>query len=375
MDQGDSTVTGMRPPRQGNRPDIVGFNLLRAAGNAAVAAALARSVVQRFPVTDVANVGSLQVDAFSRRLDGTWGGVRKKLARRDGILAARLKLVKSSSPSAVLFARLQSRWSAVRKLLATTSAPATSTLSAALGTDIADERADLKDLTSKADRPLAGEIAEFLKTLDRFVADRQKLDEEQTEFHRFDSDFNSADTNTLVQAIAGAAFTAAEVKAITGQETGDLTNTTVAGITGKKAGITTSVRNPGTFTGLGQHSSGSAAEAVTWAAAAGVTIPPKPDPRTVPSESIKLTAAYLGREADLLLGALPTPQPTGDEFKKMVFAAYNGGHSNVVKAAKEFQLNRKLPGTAPYTWNNIKNSSRISGQMRGYVEGISARLS
>jgi hypothetical protein len=148
----------------------------------------------------------------------------------------------------------------------------------------------------------------------------------------------------------------------------------VAGITSKKTGITTSVRNPGTFTGLGQHSSGSAAEATAWAGARKVTIPPKPDPRTVPAESIKLTAAYLGREADLLVGALPAPQPVGDEFKKMVFAAYNGGHSNVVKAAKEFQAAHHGAGTA-YTWNDIKGSKRVSGQMRGYVEGVSERLS
>ncbi|MGV9360731.1 hypothetical protein [Amycolatopsis sp. NPDC003731] len=364
-----------RAIRGGAGQELAGIALLRAAGNAAIAGVLAPRALQRFATTDVADVRSLQMEEFSQNLDHTWAGVGKKLARRDSILAARAKLVKPASPTAAALGRLQARWSGLRKLLAGSSTPATSALPGTIDADIADEKSDLKGLTAKADKPAAGEAAEFLKTLSRFLADRKKLDDEDTEFHRFDADFTAADVDTLVKAIAGGSFHAAEVKAITGQETGDLTNTTVAGITRKKAGITTKVPNPGTFTGLGQHSTGSAAEAITWAAGQGVTIPPKPDPRTVPAESIKLTAAYLGREADLLVGALPAPHPSGDEFKKLVFAAYNGGHSNVVKAAKEFQAAHHGAGATPYTWNDIKKSKRISGQMRGYVEGVSERLS
>jgi len=337
---------------------------------------LARPVVQRFAVTDVADVHSLQMESFSDRLDDTWGGVAKKLSRRDSILAARLKLVKSASPAAATIGRLQARWSSLRKLLgASGAAPVSSALPSTLVADLKDEESDRKALTTKADKPAAGEIAEFLKSLNRFVVDRQKLDEEKREFHRFDTDFDDSDVDTLVSAIAGATFSKAEVKAITGQETGDLTNTTVAGIAGKKSGITTSVPNPGHFVGLGQHSTGSAKEAVTWAAAHGVVIAANPDPRGVPSESIKLTAAFLGRVADLLARSLPAPQSAGDEFKKLVFAAYNGGPANVVKAVKEFQQIKKGAGSVAYSWNDIKKRPSISGQMRGYVDGVAARLS
>src|SRR6266536_5216405 len=168
-----------------------GWNALhdmqRTVGNRAVATMLARPVVQRFAVTDVADVHSLQMESFSDRLDDTWGGVAKKLSRRDSILAARLKLVKSASPAAATIGRLQARWSSLRKLLgASGAAPVSSALPSTLVADLKDEESDRKALTTKADKPAAGEIAEFLKSLNRFVVDRQKLDEEKREFHRFD---------------------------------------------------------------------------------------------------------------------------------------------------------------------------------------------
>ncbi len=188
--------------------------------------------------------------------------------------------------------------------------------------------------------------------------------------HRLDTTYNDPDVQTLVTDIPGTTFTTADVKAITGTETADLTNTRVHGISGTKTGIRTQRSNPG-FLGLGQHSAASMAEAIAWASSNSVIIPATPDPRLTPATSIKLTAAYLGRVAEILQGSLPSVQPTGDEFKKMVFAGYNGGPTRVKDAAVSF-----LHGAVRvYTWSDIKSQARITGQMRNYVDANVTRLS
>jgi hypothetical protein len=183
--------------------------------------------------------------------------------------------------------------------------------------------------------------------------------------------FTAPDVRTLLSAIRGANFTTADLKAVVSQETGDLTNIRVHGISSTKPGIRTSRRNRGGHVGFGQHTSAASREAIAWAAAQGVTIPARPDPRKTPATSIKLTAAFLGRVADLLQSTLPSVIPAGDEFKKLVFAAYNGGHRPVARAARAFVAG----GSTAYTWDDIKTHSAISGQMRNYVREIVTRLS
>lgn len=333
------------------------------------------SVVQCFRVTATASVSSLVIDEWSTtRLPAKWTQLGNKLTIRDQTISQRRALLNASDPAVAILTDLLNRWPSFRTNLASTSFdPATGTLPAAA--DIAsartDELSNRSSLTGTANRFVRNSIREFVTALDAYLADRTRLDAERTEFHRFDSLFRDPDVGTLLGAISQATFTRADVKALVGQETADLTNINVHGITTGRPGITTSRPNRHGFHGLGQHSAAARNEAITWAAANGVVIPPTPDPRHDPASSIKLTAAYFGRVMDMLWPNLPSPKPAGDELKKLVFAAYNGGPANVTAAARSFLSGR----TVAYTWNDIKMQPTISAQMRNYVQDIVTRLS
>lgn len=331
--------------------------------------------IQRFAKIRTAEVPSLIVAQWSStRLPGKWSQVRAKLTQRDRIINQRLALVTPGGPQHATLSSLLARWGALKVLLAnTTFDPAVDTLPsrADITQDMTDEQADKAALTGNANRNVRAVIDEFLTAVRRFLDDRDTLDAERTEFHRFDTLFDVPDVATLLAAISNATFVTADVKAIVSQETGDLTNTTVAGISPTKPGIRVRAPNPSHFVGLGQHSPAARGEAITWARNQGVIIPSSPDPRTIPTESIKLVAAYLGRVMDMLHPILPAVKPTGDELKKMTFAAYNGGHNQVRRAADSF-----LAGvTAGYSWDDIKNQPSVNGQMRKYVSEIVTRLS
>jgi len=333
-------------------------------------------VVQCFRVTATASVPSMVIEDWStNRVPAKWSQLRNKLTLRDRTLNQRLAILNASDPAVPILNGLLSRWPFFRTNLAPTSGfdPAAGTLPAATAIAAArtDELSNRSALSGTANRFVRAAITEFVTALDAYLADRTRLDGERTEFHRFDPLFTAPDVTTLLGAIPHANFTTADVKALVGQETADLTNINVHGITTGRPGITTSHPNRHGFHGLGQHSATARNEAITWAAANGVVIPPTPDPRHDPALSIQLTAAYFGRVMDMLWPGLPNPKPAGDELKKLVFAAYNGGPTNVTAAARSF-LNHR---TVAYTWTDIKMQPTISAQMRNYVEDIVHRLS
>lgn len=159
-------------------------------------------------------------------------------------------------------------------------------------------------------------------------------------------------------------------------ETGDLTDLSVAGIKGKKRGITTPSNRKSPYVGLGQHDVNARTEAIAWAKKRGVTIPMGdkiPDPRTIPAQSIKLAAAYLGHLTNWLKNHLPDPQPTGDELKNIVYFAYNPGPTATVKAIRAFQNGKPTP----YTWKDIVPSLADPGkrtEVNRYIPEIGKRI-
>jgi hypothetical protein len=327
--------------------------------------------------TDVRNVKSLAIHSFStKEIAGNWNFLNQKFKRRNKIIQEVDKLgYAQSDQQKNALNNLNKRWARLKKLLSDSQFnPATGLIQTKANFTrlINAEKQDLAALQGRLFKSMRGEVNEFLKALQAYLDNRWKLDQEQTQFHRFDQHFNNTSVSKLVKFIPHASFNMAEIKALTGQESADFTNITIAGIDPKKPGLQDRTKNPGSFIGIGQHSTGARNEAITWAKGKGVTIQDKPDPRTIPLESIKLTAAYLGRVMeDLLFPGLPNPKPSGDELKKMGFAAYNGGHDPVKEAAKSWVKNNE---NKVYTWNDIKGYERITNQMRDYVEEIGWRL-
>ena len=330
--------------------------------------------VQLFRVTRVSGVPSHAMEDFiATNITSTWAHLKNKMTDRDRLVRARLALVGTISPEYTTLTRLESRWSSFRRALTSTSTdPAiwASPSSSVIATAKTEERADSIALSGRSNRFIRGSINEFLLALDVYLSTRSKLDQERTEFNRFDPLINATDVITLLNAIPGASFTRADLKALTGQETADFTNTRIDGISGT-VGLRHQGRRNAGHIGVGQLTPAASAEAIVWASSQGVTISPAPDPRKIPAEAFKLTAAYMGRVSQILQASLPGNIPGGDEYKKLVFAGYNGGPGAVFNAARSFTNGR----TVSYTWTQISTQPTVTGQMRNYVNDIVRRLS
>jgi hypothetical protein len=341
------------------------------------------AVVRRFPVTKVADVRSLEIERLeTSAVPGNWSALGRRLGLRDKRIGEMLTMVNKGTAKHDALLRLQGRWGTLRSLLA----PATATkaafdpvkgplpAAAALDAERKDEEKDRATLAG-SNKAVDEAIGKFLDALKAYRDGRQELDEERVEFARFDKDFGSPSVQKILNAIPQVSFTPADVKALVGQESGDLTNVKVKGISPSKKGVQTKRDNPA-FIGVGQHNEAARDEAIKWAGKQGVAIAAQPDPRHSAPTSILLTAAYLGRiTTELLWPQLPGPKPSGDELKKLVFAAYNGGHKRVLDAANAVQSAKKgaKKGTA-YTWSDLRGHARIRGETRDYVDRIARRL-
>ncbi len=337
-------------------------------------------MVNRFAMKTVKDVKSLAIHEFSsKQIANNWSFARKKFKRRNKIIneVDKLGWAKKGKESTAM-QNLKSRWVTLKKLFNNSAFdPASGTLPSEKAFDqaILNEKSDMKALSRSLFKSMNGEVSAFLSALKSFLASRKKVDEEQTQFHRMDTSFSNAAVVKLIKAIPHAKFTSAEMKALVGQESKDLTNVTIAGIDPKKPGLRDKTPNPGSFVGISQQSTSARDEGIAWARSKGVTIKKTPDPRTIPLESIKLAPAYMGRVVEQLLHpGLPNPKPKGDELKKLSFAAYNGGATKVKKAAKEWSAITANRGKS-YTWDKIKKNRNITGQMRNYVKEIVWRLS
>lgn len=330
--------------------------------------------IQAFRVTRAARVPSLVVRRFETTLvPGKWATLKVKMRQRDTLIATALSRATAGTAIHTALTSLLGRWPSMRTRLnnprfnsVTGTLPARSAITNA----ITDDRADRRLVTGRGNRFIRGAILEFITALNNYLSDRDTLDQERTQYQRFDNLFTAADVRTLLGAIPNATFTTADVKALVSQETGDLTNTAVHGISTGRSGYSQHIMNRRGYIGLGQHNTAARNAAITWAASKGVIIPARPDPRRNPAESIKLTAAYLGRVMDMLYPNLPDNKPSGDELKKMVFASYNDGHTRVYQGANNFVGTR----TINYTWDDIKNTSPIRSHPRAYVDGILSRI-
>ena len=224
-------------------------------------------------------------------------------------------------------------------------------------------------------------VKKFIESLKQAKTTMTETTEEETEYKRFDKHFLDAAVVELAKKIPHATITPADLKALVSQETGDLTNTEVAGIQGKTKGVKSQRKNKGGYVGLGQLNTAARDEAITWAKGqkSAISIAEGTDARKDPLTAIKLTAAYLGRVSDLLWGGLPDNRPGEAEFKKMLFAAYNGGHVVIINAAKAYTAGSKKN----YSWDDIKglmkweNSSthKKLTEIRNYVDNIQKRVS
>ncbi|WNG48136.1 lytic transglycosylase domain-containing protein [Archangium minus] len=221
---------------------------------------------------------------------------------------------------------------------------------------------------------------EFHSRFNTFVRRRRMLEEEKEEYIRFDNLFLDLNApfpivREIFSKFTHVQFTVADLKAFISQESGDLTRKDVWGLQDKRRGRVTNAGRPletDPYLGIAQMGDAAVTQAKKWATDKGLTLnPPEAQPQKEPKYAIPLAAAYTVWLAERMLNRLPNNKPTGEDFKKFVFAAYNWGPDNVVDAAANIAESNNT-----YTWADVaaRAKPRPPLETREHIRRIFYRL-
>lgn len=327
------------------------------------------------PATEVHAVKSKEIEAAEGQETNDWPGVVARQKHQQKDIEYHLSTKLDAGAKAALDG-MHTRWTGTVVTQAGFD-PVNGALDAkALRGLIAADQADAAKLTDKRFKSVVEWTNKLGTMLGAFLDLRQRITEERTEFNRFDDDFLDKDVATSLAAVPGN-FRPADLKAMLAQETGDFTDTNIAGLEGKSKGITHKLSPNPSFVGVGQINDNADKDARTMAAKLGVTLPAAAsgaaDPRRTPSSGIKIAANYVAYIGSKLDAGLPAGKPTGAEMRKLVLAAYNGGPFGMIAAAKE------VAGKGPYTWETISTNQAAMahfqkpGEVKDYVKRVTER--
>jgi len=196
-----------------------------------------------------------------------------------------------------------------------------------------DQEKELDTIVSSADstfvsKALRDDILKAKKSLDQA---RKNLEKDEKQWHQYDDKFASQE---VVKTLAQKGFSAADLKALIAQESGDLTIIN---------------DREGDIAGIAQMGSKEAKE-----------VGGKAEDRLVPEKAIPLAAKVLIKKAQQLEAQL-VEVPQGEDYKKFVFASYNAGATTIARAqkkAKEMKRNHK-------SWEQLINENEKSPLYQG----------
>ena len=216
---------------------------------------------------------------------------------------------------AALQKKIDARRTAIEKYLKEVGE--TGEVGKALKADLAKSTEDViaKPDSKHVNHELRDDIVAAKTTLD---AQKSLVAGEEVKFHRLDTEFVKTD---VVEALKAQGFTPAELKALMSQESLDLTIQDTEG----------------DIAGLGQLGAKEVTE-----------VGGKPEDRLDDTKAILLAAKVLAHKAQQLK-ALLDPAPTGLEFKKFVYGAYNAGQSTIAEAQRQAKTMKRSTAT----WNGL----------------------
>lgn len=221
--------------------------------------------------------------------------------------------------------RLQARLSDIENELANLP-PSTKAAAKKKAALEAERKRTLQQVLDKPDQYINSDrrkkVVNAVHTRDRLKNKRQQLD--QT-WHKYDEQFAAPE---VTETLASKGFTNAELKALVGQESSDLTNTDLHG---DKAGI-------------GQIGKKETEEAGG-----------KPADRLNPKKAIPLAAQVLIDKANYLEKLLIVV-PQGADYKRLVLSSYNAGQSTIAEAQRQ----AKTMGRDPASWEQLKAGGKDS---------------
>jgi hypothetical protein len=333
-----------------------------------------------FQITEVKNVRSLAREDFrDNNLKGVFGTMVRKWQARNKTLKEVIELGWAKNDleknQAIHSLYSDKRWEHIRTIAYLSNPRYHLYLRTWLSDDYfnsqeSEDRKDMAKLSSDKYDNTKEVIEEFIKAVRSYFNELQTYWDEAEQFKRFDKYYNDTQLGKILRAIKSVTFSAAEIKAVNAQETGDFTIKTIHGLKDKEKGIINKVTENEEYLGLGQHGVDARDEAIGWARTKGIDIKITPDPRFAPQTAIYLTAAYFGYILEVhLLKYLPKPIPSGIELKKLVFASYNWRHGKVISAIKKLNTQGKS-----YSWENI-NQPPTPEETRIYIQRVTLRLS
>jgi hypothetical protein len=244
---------------------------------------------------------------------------------------------------------------------------------------LAADLADSAKLGGKKFASVVEWVNKLAKALGAFLELRHRIEEERVEFGRFDSDFLDEDVKKVLADVPEN-FRPADLKAMLAQETGDFTDTSIAGLEDKKKGIVNKLAPNPSFVGVGQINNAADKDARAMAKRLGIELPAASagdkDPRKDPAAGIKLAANYLVYIGKQLERGLPKKGkvPAGSSMRKLVLAAYNGGPFGLIAAAQVV-----VDAGKDYSWETISASDRAMkkflkpDEVRQYVQRVTER--
>ncbi|MBK8474342.1 MAG: hypothetical protein IPL33_20435 [Sphingobacteriales bacterium] len=340
---------------------------------------------ETFNITDISQVRSLVLEAKAESYaspNGVFKQLAQKTKARTSILKEIEKLGWAKGAQQSTLNSLMTRWDSTLSMLTTLPQHPSSIPLMDFSTYEqlkAAEQGDLSAFTADKYKNMKAVISAFYAAYEALFDFTKKYKEEEQEILRFDEFYTSSEATNLLNKIPYIFFTAAEIKSLNMQETGDFTNKTVAGLEGKTKGFPVDRPKNTTYIGLGQHGERSKTDALTWADKKGSKIPNNPDPRTVPKNAILLTIAYLGWYVENKVCAELSGIPIDClELKKMLFAGYNAGIEHIIRAIKSLYNNEDRNITWLKVAAVIAASDKLSAdklnEMKTYAENIPKRL-
>lgn len=202
----------------------------------------------------------------------------------------------------------------------------------------------------------------------RFVKQIISIKEEKNEKNRFDSFFEGAQVKKALKHMTDIEFYPSELKALAYQESGDLTNATIAGIKDEKIGLRIKGTINNNYIGIAQIGVDAMKEGTNWAKDKEITFVDKSekDLRKDPENAIILLACILASNYDLYLSKAQKYNSNDClNWKKCIIGSYNWSGPSMMY---HIRRNKTID------WDTLSSKTEMPTQTKNYVPNILARL-
>jgi hypothetical protein len=201
-----------------------------------------------------------------------------------------------------------------------------------------------------------------------FVKQIISIKEEKTLKNRFDLLFQTVNVTKALNAMKDITIAPSELKALVYQESGDLTNSTIAGIIDEKAGLRKKGNVNNSYIGIAQIGLLAMKEGEKWAKLNGIQFINKTekDLRKDPENAVILLTCILASNYELYLSKSIIYNGTDcSNWKKCIIGSYNWSGPSMMNLIKKYNT---------INWDILSSKIEMPTQTKNYVSEITSRL-